>query len=186
MNNWNDIWKFTHKSEFSDVVSSAVFVYSKTFTIYATFIGFLSSVVLRCAFNSLMQKKALWTIETTYENPHRSVDFLMSSQVFIQSRTFEPWHDISKNVVCATSKASDQPAHTRSLTRAFASACITMSVNTHEFILYHLCHIYKVYLQCVSWDVYLSHRFEGRLYKHLRCHMIIHTWVYPLPFVPHL
>ena len=30
-------------------------------------------------------------------------------------------HEISNNVVCATSKASDQPAHTRSLTRAFAS-----------------------------------------------------------------
>ena len=35
--------------------------------------------------------------------------------------TFEPVHDISNNVVCATSKASDQPAHTRSLIRAFAS-----------------------------------------------------------------
>ena len=33
----------------------------------------------------------------------------------------EPWHGISNNVVCATSKASDQPAHTRSLNRAFAS-----------------------------------------------------------------
>ena len=33
----------------------------------------------------------------------------------------EPWHEISNNVVCATSKASDQPAHTRSLIRAFAS-----------------------------------------------------------------
>ena len=32
----------------------------------------------------------------------------------------EPWHGISSNVVCATSKASDQPAHTRSLIRAFA------------------------------------------------------------------
>ena len=29
--------------------------------------------------------------------------------------------EISNNVVCATSKASDQPAHTRSLIRAFAS-----------------------------------------------------------------
>ena len=28
---------------------------------------------------------------------------------------FEPWHEISNNVVCTTSKASDQPAHTRSL-----------------------------------------------------------------------
>ena len=34
---------------------------------------------------------------------------------------FEPVHEISNNLVCATSKASDQPAHTRSLIRAFAS-----------------------------------------------------------------
>ena len=32
----------------------------------------------------------------------------------------EPRHEISNNVVCATSKDSDQPAHTRSLIRAFA------------------------------------------------------------------
>ena len=34
---------------------------------------------------------------------------------------YEPVYDISNNVLCATSKASDQPAHTRSLIRAFAS-----------------------------------------------------------------
>ena len=34
---------------------------------------------------------------------------------------FGPVHEISNNVVCATSKCSDQPAHTRSLIRAFAS-----------------------------------------------------------------
>ena len=33
----------------------------------------------------------------------------------------EPVHEISNNVVCATSKASDQPARMRSLIRAFAS-----------------------------------------------------------------
>ena len=33
----------------------------------------------------------------------------------------KPVDEISNNVVCATSKASDQPAHTRSLIRAFAS-----------------------------------------------------------------
>ena len=33
----------------------------------------------------------------------------------------EPWQRISNNVVCAKSKASDQPAHMRSLIRAFAS-----------------------------------------------------------------
>ena len=32
-----------------------------------------------------------------------------------------PVHEITNNVVCGTSKASDQPAHTRSLIRAFAS-----------------------------------------------------------------
>ena len=35
---------------------------------------------------------------------------------------FEPRHEISNNVVCATSKASVQPAHGRSLIRAFASS----------------------------------------------------------------
>ena len=35
-------------------------------------------------------------------------------------QTYEPWHGVSNNVVCATSKVSDQPAHTRSLIRAFA------------------------------------------------------------------
>ena len=35
--------------------------------------------------------------------------------------SYEPWHEISNNVVCVTSKASDQPAHTHSLIRAFAS-----------------------------------------------------------------
>ena len=30
-------------------------------------------------------------------------------------------HVVSNNVVCVTSKASDQPAHKRSLIRAFAS-----------------------------------------------------------------
>ena len=33
----------------------------------------------------------------------------------------EPRHEFSNNVVYATSKSSDQPGHTRSLIRAFAS-----------------------------------------------------------------
>ena len=39
----------------------------------------------------------------------------------IRMKIIESVHEISKNVVCATSKASDQPANTRSLIRAFAS-----------------------------------------------------------------
>ena len=34
--------------------------------------------------------------------------------------SFEPVHEISNNVVCATSKGSDQPAHTRRLIQSFA------------------------------------------------------------------
>ena len=37
------------------------------------------------------------------------------------SSIIEPQHEISNNVVCATSKRSDQPAHTRRLIRAFDS-----------------------------------------------------------------
>ena len=33
---------------------------------------------------------------------------------------FEPWHEISNNLVCATSKGSDQPANTCRLIRAFS------------------------------------------------------------------
>ena len=33
----------------------------------------------------------------------------------------EPRHEFSNYVVCAISKAADQPAHTRSLIRAFSS-----------------------------------------------------------------
>ena len=37
---------------------------------------------------------------------------------------YDPRHEISNDVVYATSKASDQPAHTRSLIRAFASRLV--------------------------------------------------------------
>ena len=47
--------------------------------------------------------------------------FFVSSGSQAGVKGFEPPHEISNNVGCATSKASDQPAHTRSLIRAFAS-----------------------------------------------------------------
>ena len=49
-----------------------------------------------------------------------NVDQAFCESVYSQN-IVEPVHEISNNVVCATSKASDQPAHTRSLVRAFAS-----------------------------------------------------------------
>ena len=45
----------------------------------------------------------------------------MVSHFDILLYTFEPRHEISNKVVIATIKASDQPAHMRSLIRAFAS-----------------------------------------------------------------
>ena len=42
----------------------------------------------------------------------------------ISAGTNEPWNEISNNVICATSKGSDQPAHTRGLIRAFACRLI--------------------------------------------------------------
>ena len=39
----------------------------------------------------------------------------------LKNNVIETRHEISNNVVCVTSKASDQPANTRSLIRAFAS-----------------------------------------------------------------
>ena len=48
---------------------------------------------------------------------------------------YEPRHEISNNVVCATRKASDQPAHTRSLIRAFASLTVNLLTKHHlEFL----------------------------------------------------
>ena len=53
---------------------------------------------------------------------------LMSKLGFIGPLSVEPVHEISNNLVCATSKASDQPAHTRSLIRAFARRLNILSV----------------------------------------------------------
>ena len=49
---------------------------------------------------------------------------IMSGGVKIQANftcIFEPRQAISNNVVCATSKGSVKPAHTRSIIRSFAS-----------------------------------------------------------------
>ena len=46
---------------------------------------------------------------------------MQDTSIYILRKTFEPRHEISHNVVCANSKASDLPAHAHSLIRAFAS-----------------------------------------------------------------
>ena len=45
---------------------------------------------------------------------------MAQAALVVKEFAYEPVHESSNNVVCATSKASDQPAHTCSLIRAFA------------------------------------------------------------------
>ena len=52
---------------------------------------------------------------------HFFISFKNDFQVDVERMINEPVHEISNNSVCATSKGSDQPAHTRRLIRAFAS-----------------------------------------------------------------
>ena len=47
-------------------------------------------------------------------------DLFLSLQTVYTPIKYEPRHKVSNNMVCATSKGSDQPAHTRRLIRAFA------------------------------------------------------------------
>ena len=62
-----------------------------------------------------------------YHHRHRNLHHhLLSKRNFIAYQATmmqlwnEPRHEISNNVICATSKASNQPAHTHSLIKAFA------------------------------------------------------------------
>ena len=60
--------------------------------------------------------------EVLGSNPGGPRYFPLRITSFLYVNIIEPRHEISNNVVCAAiSKASDQPAHMRSLIRAFAS-----------------------------------------------------------------
>ena len=70
---------------------------------------------------------------------------------WIECFLLEPVHKTSNNVVCATSKASDQPAHTRSLIRAFASRLSILWLLSYWLnIIWRLgCNLVRVYTcQC--------------------------------------
>ena len=51
---------------------------------------------------------------------HMQIEYIACKVGILCRSENEPVHEISNNVVYATSKASDQPAHTRSLIRVFA------------------------------------------------------------------
>ena len=55
-----------------------------------------------------------------YTNNKHTYLFIAGAKLVL-SGIYEPWHEIYNNVALATSKASDQPAHMRSLIIAFSS-----------------------------------------------------------------
>ena len=68
-------------------------------------------------FPGFFRVKFVWIDLVTNDLMHEKETYV----AFVSSTTYEPRHEISNNVVCATSKGSDQPAHTHSLIKAFAS-----------------------------------------------------------------
>ena len=77
----------------------------------------------------------------------------------------EPVHEISNNVVCATSKASDQPAYMRSLIRAFASrlnicfaflSLIGDCRGSSESTLVEMSNCWKSHATALIWFIFLS------------------------------
>ena len=87
----------------------------------------------------------------------------------------EPWHEISNNVVCATSKDSDQPAHTGSLIRASA-CCLNIlclkkgCTGSSESTLVKMPHCWKYY---VAAHLLCVRAAMARLCLHLsKCHIV--------------
>ena len=70
---------------------------------------------------SLQLSSLFWgmTWSETWRTGFPSMRLISSQTSLLLSR-----HEIYNNVVCATSKGSDQPGHTRRLIRAFASCLI--------------------------------------------------------------
>ena len=90
----------------------------------------------------------------------------MDSDLYLR---YEPGHEISNNLVCATSKGSDQPgsdqpAHTRSLIRAFASQTVKLLI---EHYLGFLSLSGGCTVSCESLLVKMPHRWKSHIVAQL-------------------
>ena len=67
----------------------------------------------------------IYKMSFLFDDQFYFIHIVLSAYVLMNNNTCDIFNsasrEISNNVVCATSKASDQHAHTRSLIRAFAS-----------------------------------------------------------------
>ena len=74
---------------------------------------YLVETSANCVFHSSLIALVFFLLQPLRTKAHKVKYFI--------NKNNEPVHEITNNVVCATCKASDQPAHTCSLIRAFAS-----------------------------------------------------------------
>ena len=89
--------------------------------IFTNIIFMIHSVRFDMHHSHILKKVDFWHWPDPLGSPRGSDPGFQTIYPFDMSNTYEPLHEISNNVACATSKVSDQPAHTRSLIRAFAS-----------------------------------------------------------------
>ena len=77
---------------------------------------------LSWAWKRFYNLRASFAMEANTMSPDQTAPHWGNSNDYSQwTIPFEPVHEFSNKVACATSKASDQPAHMPSLIRAFAS-----------------------------------------------------------------
>ena len=79
-------------------------------------------------------RKPLFLLSSSLDKINLPCNFTL---VKLKTIKFEPVHEISNNVVCVTSNASDQPAHMRGLIRAIAR-CFEYSIIVKLLIEHHL------------------------------------------------
>ena len=104
------IW---HKN-FENIKIESVIHYSRLFS------DQIKLLMQKGASGSIYQNLCCRHFRCDFDVAYIVVDWIQSLKQFYINVSYEPVHEISNNVVCATSKASDQPAHTHSLIRDFA------------------------------------------------------------------
>ena len=79
-------------------------------------------IQFKTVFHSLIFWRFLFLLQIAPNKKYPSIlCVLQYKKCCFNHLIYERRHEISNNVVCATSKCSDKPAHTRSLIKAFAS-----------------------------------------------------------------
>ena len=88
-------------------------------------------------------------------------------------KKFEPWREISNNVVCVTSKSSDQPAYTCSLIRSlFLSLEYSISV---KLLTEHHLEFLLLKVDCTDTSESTLVKIPHCWKSHVAAHILMHT-----------